>query len=154
MANYIKSLSFSPLLCTSRGSDRSPDLIGEDGTFILLSAIGQTPVRKSDKQRHAFRTEADTEGWRSGLTYCEDGAIMMVKGLLGILTAGTVFAVATNSFGADAAGALWPGFTPWILMSLGMGLVGLGLWGRKKIFQETPVDGCTPASGGKEGEHE
>jgi hypothetical protein len=78
----------------------------------------------------------------------------MVKGLLGILTGGAIVALATNSFQADAAGALWPGFTPWILMSLGMGLVGLGLWGRKKIFQETPVDGCTPASGGKEGEHE
>ena len=79
---------------------------------------------------------------------------MMVKGLLGILTAGTVFAVATNSFGADAAGALWPGFTPGILMSLGLGLVGLGLWGRKRIFQGTLVDGRTPASGGKESNHE
>ena len=79
---------------------------------------------------------------------------MMVKGLFGFLTGGTIFAVATNSFGADAAGALWPGFTPGILMSLGLGLVGLGMWGRKKIFQGTQSDGRTPASGGKEGEHE
>ncbi|MBE0568235.1 MAG: hypothetical protein IH577_00975 [Deltaproteobacteria bacterium] len=79
---------------------------------------------------------------------------MIVKGLLGILTGGTMFAVATNSFGADATGALWPGFTPGILMSLGLGLVGLGMWGRKKIFQGTPVDGCTPASGATEREHE
>ena len=81
---------------------------------------------------------------------------MVVKGLLGILTVGTVVGVATNLFGAGAAAAagLWPGFTPGILMSLGLGLVGLGLWGRKKIFQGTPVDGRTPASGGKEGKHE
>ena len=88
-------------------------------------------------------------GW-----FRKDGARIMVKGLLGILTGGTMFAVATNSFGADAAGALWPGFTTGLLMSLGLGLVGLGLWGRKKIFQGTPVDGRTPAPGGKEGKHE
>ena len=71
---------------------------------------------------------------------------MMVKGLLGILTGGTVIAVATNlsGAGADVAAALWPGFTPGILMSLGFGLVGLGMWGRKKIFQETPTDGRNP----------
>ena len=79
---------------------------------------------------------------------------MMVKGLLGILTGGTIFAVATNSFGADAGAALWPGFTPGILMSLGLGLVGLGMWGRQKMIQGTPIVDCTPASGGKEGEHE
>jgi uncharacterized protein YjbJ (UPF0337 family) len=33
--------------------------------------IGQTPDRESDKQRFAFRTEADTEGWRAGLSYVE-----------------------------------------------------------------------------------
>jgi hypothetical protein len=32
-----------------------------------LLAIGQTPIRESDKRRLAFRTEADTEGWRAGL---------------------------------------------------------------------------------------
>jgi hypothetical protein len=33
------------------------------------STVGQTPVRESDKQRLAFRTEADTEGWRAGLLW-------------------------------------------------------------------------------------
>jgi uncharacterized protein YjbJ (UPF0337 family) len=33
----------------------------------MLSTIGQTPDRESDKQRLAFRTEADTEGWQGGL---------------------------------------------------------------------------------------
>ena len=32
-----------------------------------LPSIGQTPALDSDKQRLAFRTEADTEGWRAGL---------------------------------------------------------------------------------------
>ena len=35
-----------------------------------LPAIGQTPGRESDKRRLAFRTEADSEGWRAGLS-CE-----------------------------------------------------------------------------------
>ena len=34
-----------------------------------LPAVGQTPVRDSDKQRLAFRTEADTEGWRAELLW-------------------------------------------------------------------------------------
>ena len=34
-----------------------------------LPAIGQTPARDSDKLRLAFRTEADTEGWRAGLLW-------------------------------------------------------------------------------------
>src|SRR3989337_1216106 len=34
-----------------------------------LPAIGQPPVRKSDKQRLAFRTDTDTEGRRTGLLW-------------------------------------------------------------------------------------
>ena len=79
---------------------------------------------------------------------------MIVGWLSEILAEGTMFAVATNSFGADTVGVLWPGFTPGILILLGLGMAGLGLWGREKIFQGTPVDGRTPASGGKEGKHE
>jgi len=79
---------------------------------------------------------------------------MIVKWISEILTEGTMFAVATNSFGADAVGGWWPGFTPGILISLGLGLAGLGLWGRKQIFQGTPVDGRTPPSEGKEDKHE
>ena len=141
-------------MATRGGEARSPCRDGQEITFVPPYTIGQTPARKSDKQRHAFRTEADTEAWRPGLTYWQDGAIMVVKGLLGILTVGTVVGVATNSFEAEVAGALGPGFTPGMLISLGLGLAGLGLWGRKKIFQGTPVDGRTPASGGKEGKHE
>jgi len=33
-------------------------------------AIGQTPIRESDKQRLAFRTEADTDGWRQDYRVC------------------------------------------------------------------------------------
>ena len=79
---------------------------------------------------------------------------MIVKGMFVILAGGALVALATNIFGADAAGVLGTGSTAGIFILLGLGLVGLGLWGRKKIFQETPVDGCTPAPGGKEGEHE
>src|SRR4030067_64161 len=32
----------------------------------MLETIGQTPVRKSDKPRFAFRTDADTQGRRKG----------------------------------------------------------------------------------------
>jgi hypothetical protein len=79
---------------------------------------------------------------------------MIVKWLFGTLTGGVLVTLASNSFEAEVAGALGPGFTPGMLISLGLGLAGLGLWGRKKIFQGTPVDGRTPASGGKEGKHE
>ena len=79
---------------------------------------------------------------------------MSVKWLFGTLTGGVLVTLATNSFEAEVAGALGPGFTPGMLISLGLGLAGLGLWGRKKIFQGTPVAGRTPASGGKEGKHE
>jgi len=80
-------------------------------------------------------------------------------------------ALATNSFGADAAGVMGPGSTAGMLMVLGLGLVGLGMRGRKKIFQGTPVSGRYLALGmrevnlrgaslfprttrGKEGKHE
>ena len=39
-----------------------------------------------------------------------------------------------NLFGTGAAGVLGSGFTPWLLISLGLGLVVLGVWGLKKIF--------------------
>jgi len=90
----------------------------------------------------------------AGLSYWQDDAIMSGKWLFGILTGGVLVTLATNSFEAEVAGALGPGFTPGMLISLGLGLGGLGLWGRKKIFQGTPVDGRTPASGGKESNHE
>jgi len=70
---------------------------------------------------------------------------MSVKWLFGTLTGGVLVTLATNSFEAEVAGALGPGFTPGMLISLGLGLAGLGLWGRKKIFQGTPVAGRTPA---------
>ena len=60
-----------------------------------------------------------------------DDANMIVKGLLGILTGGAMVALATNLFGADAAGILGPGSTPGMLMVIGLGLVGLGMRGRK-----------------------
>ena len=66
---------------------------------------------------------------------------MMGKVLLGILTGSTTFVLATNLFGADAAGVMGPGSMTGMLMLPGLGLVGLGMWGRKKIFQGTPIDG-------------
>lgn len=39
-----------------------------------------------------------------------------------------------NFFGTGAAGVLGSGSTPWLLISLGLGLVVLGMWCRKKIF--------------------
>jgi hypothetical protein len=59
-------------------------------------------------------------------------------------------ALATNSFEADAAGVLGPGSTAGILILLGSGLVGLGIRGRKKIFQGTPIDGRYLALGMRE----
>ena len=66
---------------------------------------------------------------------------MFVNGLLGILTGIAMVALATNSFQADAAGVMGPGSTAGILILLGLGLAGLGIRGRKKIFQGTPPDG-------------
>jgi hypothetical protein len=45
----------------------APGVVYKIGGSPPLPALGQTPVRKSDKRRLAFRTEADTEGWRAGL---------------------------------------------------------------------------------------
>ena len=39
-----------------------------------------------------------------------------------------------NLFGTGAAGVLGSGSTPWLLISLGVGLVVLGMWCRKKFF--------------------
>jgi len=39
-----------------------------------------------------------------------------------------------NLFGTGAAGVLGSGSTPWLLISLGLGLVVLGMWCRKKFF--------------------
>jgi len=75
---------------------------------------------------------------------------MIVNGLLGFLTGGAMVALATNSFKADAAGVLGPGSTAGILILLGSGLVGLGIRGRKKIFQGTPIDGRYLALGMRE----
>jgi len=66
---------------------------------------------------------------------------MIVKVLLGILTGGAMFLLASSSFGANAAGVLWPGFTPGILISLGLGLAGLRMWDRKKSRQGTIIEG-------------
>jgi hypothetical protein len=41
----------------------------EPGLPAPLPVIGQTPAPDSDKQRLAFRTEADSEGWRAGLPW-------------------------------------------------------------------------------------
>jgi len=66
---------------------------------------------------------------------------MNVTGVLGILKGSTVFALATNLFGADASGVMGPGFTSGMLFLLGLVLVGLGIRGRKKINQGTPIEG-------------
>jgi hypothetical protein len=79
-----------------------------------------------------------------------DGAIMIVNGLLGILTGGAMVALATNSFQADAAGVMGPGSTAGILILLGLGLVGLGIRGRRKIFPGTPIGGRYLALGMRE----
>jgi len=71
------------------------------------------------------------ESISAGRRIQQDGAIIIVKGLLGILTGGTMVALATNIFGADAPGALGTGSTAGLLILLGLGLVGLGMRGRK-----------------------
>ena len=75
---------------------------------------------------------------------------MIVKVLLGILTGGAMFVLASNSFGANAAGVLWPGFTSGMLISPGLSLAGLGMWGRKKIRKGTIIDGRYLALGMRE----
>jgi hypothetical protein len=60
---------------------------------------------------------------------------MIANGLFGILTGSTMFALPMNIFGA---GVLGPGSTAGMFMLLGLGLVGLGIRGREKIFQGTP----------------
>jgi hypothetical protein len=39
-----------------------------------------------------------------------------------------------NFFGTGAAGDLWSGSTPWLLIAIGLGLIVLGMWCRKRIF--------------------
>ena len=56
---------------------------------------------------------------------------MIVKGMFVILAGGALVALATNIFGADAAGVLGRGSTAGIFILLGLGLVGLGMRGRK-----------------------
>jgi len=51
-----------------------------------------------------------------------------------------------------AAGVMGPGSTAGISISLGLGLVGLGIRGRKKIFQGTPIGGRYPGLGNEGGE--
>lgn len=74
--------------------------------------------------------------------FTKDGATMIGKGFLVILTGGTMVVLVTNLFRADAAGV--PGLVglPRILLFfLGLGLVGLSMWGRKKFRQGTSIDG-------------
>jgi hypothetical protein len=75
---------------------------------------------------------------------------MIVKGWFGILTGGAMVALATNTFEAGAGVVLGQGFTPGILILLGLGLVGQGMWGRKKVRQGTSIDGRYLALGGRE----
>jgi hypothetical protein len=50
----------------------------------------------------------------------------------------------------DSAGALWPGFMPGMLILFGLGLVGFGIWGRKRNRQRTSIDGLYLALGVRE----
>ena len=86
----------------------------------------------------------------AGGRFQQDGATIIVMGLLGILTGGTMVALATNLFGTDAPGVLGTGSTAGLLILLGLGLVGLGIRGRRKIFQGTPIDGRYLALGMRE----
>jgi uncharacterized protein YjbJ (UPF0337 family) len=71
--------------------------------------------------------------------------------LFDILTGGTMVVWATILiFKADAAGVLWPGFTPGMLMLLGFVMVGLGVWGRQRSCQGTSIDGRYLALGVRE----
>lgn len=65
---------------------------------------------------------------------------MIAEWLSGILAGSPVAAWATNLLGADAAGVLALGAKP-ILVLLGLGLTGLGIWGRKKVSRGTQTDG-------------
>ena len=76
----------------------------------------------------------------AGGRFDHDGAVMIVKGMLGILAGGTMVALATNLFGADAAGVLGTGSTAGMLMLLGLGLVGLGIRGRRNTMKSSTKD--------------
>ncbi len=66
---------------------------------------------------------------------------MIGYGLPGFLAGSTMAALATDSIQADAARVMGPGSTAGMLILLGLGLVGLGIRGRRKGFHETPFDG-------------
>ena len=66
---------------------------------------------------------------------------MMKKWWFGILTGGAMVALATNSIEADAGLIPGSGSTLGMLLWLGLGMVGLGMWGRKKLFQGTAKAG-------------
>ena len=108
---------------------------------MLVKPGGHTSqIRPGTVRRHSS----------AGRRLHQNGAIMIVKVLLGILTGGAMFVLASNSFGANAAGVLWPGFTSGMLISLGLSLAGLGMWGRKKIRKGTMIDGRYLALGMRE----
>jgi len=52
-----------------------------------------------------------------------------------------IAAWATNLLGADAAGVMAKGSIPIMSLLLGLGLTGLGMWGRKKVCRGTRIDG-------------
>jgi len=63
---------------------------------------------------------------------------MIGEWLSGILTGSVMAAWATNSLEAVASGFLGPDFTPMTLLFIGVGLTGLGIWGRKKFCAMSP----------------
>jgi uncharacterized protein YjbJ (UPF0337 family) len=58
--------------------------------------------------------------------------------------------VTSSILNADASGVLWPGFMPGMLILFGLGLVGLGMWGRQRNRQGSSIDGLYLALGVKE----
>jgi len=65
---------------------------------------------------------------------------MIGEWLSEILTGSAMAAWVKNSLEAGAAGVLAQGDEP-ILFLLGLGLTGLGIWGRKKICRGAQIDG-------------
>ena len=72
--------------------------------------------------------------------YHKDDAIMILRRMLGILAAGAIAVLAFNTFEADAAGSLVRSSPLGMLLMVGLGLVGFGIWGKGKIFRRKPKE--------------
>ena len=72
--------------------------------------------------------------------YRQDDEIMTLKRMLGILAGSAIAVLAASTFEADAAGSLIQGSPLGMLLMVGLGLVGFGMWGKGRIFRRKPKE--------------